>query len=84
MQSGAKSNDKNSVKKIIGSPGRRCGDRHGMDILLLVMLIPFNLYSMRSYNFYMENQAALFHVLNQMQTKGVPSELLWRKCFPAI
>ncbi len=49
---------------------RRCGDKNGLNILLLVMLIPFNFHSMRSYNIYMENQAAFFHVLNQMQTIG--------------
>ena len=34
------------------------------------MLIPFNFHSMRSYDIYMENQAAFFHVLNQMQSIG--------------
>ncbi len=70
MQSGEKYNDKISIKRIIGSPRRRCGNRNGLDILLFAMLILFNLHFVKVYNKNMENRDILFHVLNQMQSIG--------------
>lgn len=56
------------IFRIIGSPRRRYGDRHGLHFLLLVMLILFNFHFVSLYSKNMENSGILFHVLNQIQS----------------
>ncbi|MBL7066456.1 MAG: hypothetical protein ISS29_01165 [Candidatus Marinimicrobia bacterium] len=42
----------------------------GLNLFLLIVLIPVNFHFMKSYDINVENQSAFFHILNQMRSIG--------------